>query len=531
MTTVPYIFANNNGNIPLAQLDADFANVKAFANTAGYVTANTQGNITAVGTLTTLSVTGNVLMTGRSTFSGNLSATGNAILANARIANASVTGTVTGGNISTTGSITAGNIVTNGEVFAGTLGVGANAYIAGNVLIDELISVAGNIITGEQISAAGNINTNGFLYAGDMAVGGIALVAGNATVGNLSTSGTAVIGGFNINGNTIVSSGSIITIDPNNSGGVDGEVIIQGNLTVNGNMTYINSNNVTTNDLTINMANNASTASLANGGGIQVGPAGSQYISLTYNSSSNVWVATNGLNVQGPVSASGTVTGGNLSISGTGSVTGVLNAPTAANGTNNTQVATTSFVSSAVYNATAALGTLSTQNSNNVSITGGNITGANISSLSSPLPVASGGTGANTLTSNSVLLGNGGSAVQAVTPGTSGNVLKSNGTTWVSQAIRGLGFGGETWQNVTSSRASGTTYTNNLGYPIAVSARSTGASSPSITIVVNGVTVSNFNWQFNGAGAFAGGFTIVPPGATYSLTFNGAGIDFWVELY
>jgi hypothetical protein len=37
------------------------------------------------------------------------------------------------------------------------------------------------------------------------------------------------------------------------------------------------------------------------------------------------------------------------------------------------------------------------------------------------------------LTANNVLLGNGTSALQVVAPGTSGNVLTSNGTTWVSQ--------------------------------------------------------------------------------------------------
>jgi len=50
------------------------------------------------------------------------------------------------------------------------------------------------------------------------------------------------------------------------------------------------------------------------------------------------------------------------------------------------------------------------------------------------LPVAGGGTGASTLTSNNVILGNGTSAVQFVAPGTSGNVLTSNGTTWTSSA-------------------------------------------------------------------------------------------------
>ena len=52
--------------------------------------------------------------------------------------------------------------------------------------------------------------------------------------------------------------------------------------------------------------------------------------------------------------------------------------------------------------------------------------------LGSALPVGSGGTGASSLTANNVILGNGTSAVQFVAPGTTGNVLTSNGTTWVS---------------------------------------------------------------------------------------------------
>lgn len=53
------------------------------------------------------------------------------------------------------------------------------------------------------------------------------------------------------------------------------------------------------------------------------------------------------------------------------------------------------------------------------------------------LPVANGGTGATSLTANNVLLGNGTSAVQVVAPGTNGNVLTSNGTTWTSAAPAG----------------------------------------------------------------------------------------------
>jgi hypothetical protein len=51
-----------------------------------------------------------------------------------------------------------------------------------------------------------------------------------------------------------------------------------------------------------------------------------------------------------------------------------------------------------------------------------------------PFEVASGGTGRGTLTANNVILGNGTSQVQFVAPGTSGNLLTSNGTTWASAA-------------------------------------------------------------------------------------------------
>lgn len=48
------------------------------------------------------------------------------------------------------------------------------------------------------------------------------------------------------------------------------------------------------------------------------------------------------------------------------------------------------------------------------------------------LPVANGGTGLATLTANNVILGNGTTAPLFVAPSTNGNVLTSNGTTWVS---------------------------------------------------------------------------------------------------
>ena len=64
---------------------------------------------------------------------------------------------------------------------------------------------------------------------------------------------------------------------------------------------------------------------------------------------------------------------------------------------------------------------------------GGTLSGVDLTTqVTGTLPVANGGTGATTLTANNVLLGNGTSALQTVAPGTTGNVLTSNGTTWTS---------------------------------------------------------------------------------------------------
>jgi hypothetical protein len=215
------------------------------------------------------------------------------------------------------------------------------------------------------------------------------------------------------------------------------------------------------------------------------------------------------------------------------SFTGTPVAPTASAGSNTTQLATTAFViaertnTSTLTNKTLTSPTINTPTISTPAITGGTITGI------TDLAVADGGTGASTLAANNVLLGNGTSALQTVAPGTSGNLLKSNGTTWTSAAptvVSGLGLNGEVWNNVSGSRAFNTTYTNSRSYPIVVSATSTCSTGSGITVYVNGLYVQFFQWQFNGCGAFSGAFIIVPPGATYQLNCS-QGVQNWVELY
>lgn len=65
-----------------------------------------------------------------------------------------------------------------------------------------------------------------------------------------------------------------------------------------------------------------------------------------------------------------------------------------------------------------------------------------LSALTTPITSAQGGTGTATLTNNSVVVGGGaGSPVKLVAPGGAGNVLTSNGITWISSAGGGGGGG------------------------------------------------------------------------------------------
>lgn len=187
--------------------------------------------------------------------------------------------------------------------------------------------------------------------------------------------------------------------------------------------------------------------------------------------------------------------------------TGTPAAPTAVAGTNTTQLATTAFVASAITTATGSLGTISTQNANNVSITGGSITGI------TDLAVADGGTGASSITANSVILGNGTSALNGnlVAPGSSGNILTSNGTTWTSAAP-----------------AAPTALSTASGSAPSYSARAwvnfngTGANSTNQTINASGNVSSVFR---NSAGDYTITFTTALPNANYATIVTATSSD------
>ena len=77
------------------------------------------------------------------------------------------------------------------------------------------------------------------------------------------------------------------------------------------------------------------------------------------------------------------------------------------------------------------------------------------SDVTGTLPVANGGTGLNSITLGSLITGNGTSAIGLIAPGTSGNILVSNGTTWET-SLGGIFID-------TILLASGTSYTPTTG--------------------------------------------------------------------
>ena len=169
----------------------------------------------------------------------------------------------------------------------------------------------------------------------------------------------------------------------------------------------------------------------------------------------------------------------------------------------------------------------------NLSVLAGNVSSSGVTS------VAGGGTGSVTLTANNVLLGNGTSPLQVVAPGTSGNVLQSNGTTWTSaaSALPSPGTSGNVLQsNGTTwvSSASNPGYTGVTGQVFTSSGTftvPTGITRVKATVIGGGGGNGNYYPPFDtnnpsaGApgGAAIGWITGLTPGTTISVTVGSGG--------
>lgn len=91
----------------------------------------------------------------------------------------------------------------------------------------------------------------------------------------------------------------------------------------------------------------------------------------------------------------------------------------------------------------------------------------------------------------------------------------------------------QTWQNVTSSRANNTTYTNTTGRPIQVMVVAVYVADSNLraySITINGAQHAYYQMRSNITGNFGiPSSFIVPVSGTYSVSFYG-GFSTWSEL-
>jgi hypothetical protein len=153
-----------------------------------------QTQITAVGTLTSLSVSGNANI-GNIGTAGLITATGNIQGANL----------VTGGVLSVTSNANIGNIGTAGLITATGNIQGAN-LVTGGVLSVTSNANIGNIGTAGLITATGNIT------GANLVTSGVLSVTSNANIGNIGTAGLITATGNITGANVITTSYSIASV-------------------------------------------------------------------------------------------------------------------------------------------------------------------------------------------------------------------------------------------------------------------------------------------------------------------------------
>jgi filamentous hemagglutinin len=244
------------------------------ASTAVSATGNiTGGNILTGGLISaTGNITGGNILFG----SGNVSGTGNISAGNAII-----TTTVNATSVSASGNIrTAGIISATGNIDGGNLRTGGIVSATGNVLVGSFINFVAS--TG-VISTTGSMSASGSIYAATgytAGAGGSVSVAGNITGGNVLFGTGNVSGTGNIAGGYFIGNGSALT-------------------------------GVTASTPT-SVVNGTSNVVVAASGNVTVGVAGTAAVAT---------FATTGEYVTGAISATGNITGGNLSVT-TGNITG-----------------------------------------------------------------------------------------------------------------------------------------------------------------------------------------------------------------
>jgi hypothetical protein len=214
--------ANGLSNIPGANVTG-YAPLANYSTFAGTVTTNSQPNITSVGTLASLTSTGNVVGSNVNT-GGLITAVGNIRGANLNAtADISAVGNITGGNINTAGQVSAtGNISGGNLTMTGVATITGNVNTA-NITATGLISATGNAkvgnvetvlitatgnINGANLNSTGNVSALGNIGGNNITASNNITVAANANVGNISATGTGAVAG-NFSAGNIATAGTL----------------------------------------------------------------------------------------------------------------------------------------------------------------------------------------------------------------------------------------------------------------------------------------------------------------------------------
>ena len=202
--------------------------------------------------------------------------------------NANVTLSIGTGNITTQGNVQSDYFFGNGAFLTGIPSAYSNANVANYLptYTGALGSLTGNVITTANVQGA-YILGNGYYLTG--------ISGGGSSYGNANVAQYLQI----YNGNALFSN---LTVSQN--------AVIQGNLLVQGNTTYINVNDLVIKDKDVIVAANATaTMSDLNGAGLQIGNiAAGGNITFFYDSASNVMILSHGLDIANRLDVDGNVT-------------------------------------------------------------------------------------------------------------------------------------------------------------------------------------------------------------------------------